>query len=250
MSSKTFHLGLLIWLPFRSLTPCHFSRVGHWRSVIWPVRLVTGSGHLGLLLRVGMHWAWLLLVALAVAILVLVALTPRAASGRHGHGQGQPQRKWRGPPATGPICGRRFDTEEVPESHGTTTLSLSCIDYRFVESIPEVLRDEEGVEFFDGFALAGGSLGYNQTMFTSWPQTWLDTVQIAITLHKITTIIIVEHMDCGMYTTIYGPLTPTEEHALHLQNMQTFRTAMATLFPTLAVRGYLVYLDGAAERLI
>jgi carbonic anhydrase len=199
---------------------------------------------------------WCCVLAIAIAIVVLMALALRRVNKKSGccckksckprcrsshHAQ---------PPPSGPICGDEFDVEDVPESYGTTTICLSCIDYRFVESIPEVLQEEEDVEFYDPFSLAGGSLGYNQTVFSTWPQTWLDTVQLAITLHKITQIIIVEHMDCGMYTNIYGPLTPDEERQKHIDNMQTFQTAMATQFPTLAVRGYLVYLDGHAERLI
>lgn len=154
------------------------------------------------------------------------------------------------PPSVGNICGR-FDTEEVPESHGTSTLLLSCIDYRFVEGVVEVLRDEEHVRFYDSFSLAGGSLGYNQTVYPNWPPTWLDTVSLAQTLHHISQIIVVEHMDCGMYKAIYPDIVNmAQERALHLQNMQTFQAAMAVLYPTLAVRGYLIYLDGHAQRLV
>jgi hypothetical protein len=157
----------------------------------------------------------------------------------------------RGPPATGDICGLCVDVEDVPESYGTTTICLSCIDYRFVESISEILEAEENVHYYDPFSLAGASLGYNQTVYPDWPQTWLDTVGLAKSLHKISQIIVIEHMDCGMYRAIYGAnITPEQERVLHVENLQTFKTAMATLEPTLAVRGYLVYLDGSAQRLV
>ena len=151
------------------------------------------------------------------------------------------------------IGGKRrvFDVEDVPESKGTTTICLSCIDYRFVESIGQVLETEEDVHYYDPFSLAGASLGYNQTGFVNWPQTWLDTVGLAKSLHNITQIIVIEHMDCGMYRAVYGQnITPEQERQLHIQNIQTFKNAMASLEPTLALRGYLVYLDGHIERLI
>jgi hypothetical protein len=52
---------------------------------------------------------------------------------------------------------------------------------------------------YDYFILAGGSLGLVQTNFTEWKQTALDHVGLAIQLHKIEQIIIIDHADCGAY---------------------------------------------------
>ena len=138
-----------------------------------------------------------------------------------------------------------FPTEEVPESHGTSTIVLSCIDYRFIRAVVELVKEDEGLTLYDTFCLAGGSLGYNQTVYPSWPPTWLDTLTLAKQLHGITTIVVVEHMDCGMYKSIYpDAVDPKLEKIHHQQNLQAFQTAMATIEPTLQVRGYLLYLDG------
>jgi carbonic anhydrase len=138
------------------------------------------------------------------------------------------------------------------QKHGTSTLVLSCIDYRFVHGIPEVLCQEEEVDEYDQFSLAGGSLGYNQSIFPDWPQTWLDHVALARSLHSISQIVLVEHMDCGMYKQVYPGMTPSQERQHHLDNMLAFQTAMNSVlpFPLLPIRGYLLYLDGSSERLI
>ena len=193
----------------------------------------------------------------AIAVLCVVVLVVAVVLAVKGGQCRPPVRKRRRcgrsshPPPMGRVRCLKLDVEDVPEAHGTTTICLSCIDYRFVDAIGEILEDEEDVRYYDPFSLAGASLGYNQTVFPTWPQTWLDTVNLAKTLHSIKQVIVIEHMDCGMYRSIYGQnITPAEEHALHIQNVQAFRTAMASLEPTLAVRAYLAYLDGHAERIL
>lgn len=150
-----------------------------------------------------------------------------------------------------------FQVENVAESSGTSTLVLSCIDYRFVRAVDELVRDEEGLEYWDAFALAGGSLGYNQSnVFPTWPQTWLDHVTLARSLHGIHQIVVVEHMDCGMYKQIYpNEHTPALERARHIENIHTFKTAMDTILTgcpghPIAIRGYLLYRDGHSERIV
>jgi len=144
-----------------------------------------------------------------------------------------------------------FDVLDVPESHGTTTLVLSCIDYRFIDAVTELVREEEEVEFYDTFSLAGGSLGYNQTVYATWPQTFLDTVALAKSLHGITKIVVVEHMSCGMYKSIYpDAIYPKKERLHHIQNIHDFKTAMSSVEPTLTVHGYLLYENGDSERIV
>lgn len=144
-----------------------------------------------------------------------------------------------------------FRVLEVPESHGTSTLVLSCIDYRFIDAVVQLVRKEEHVHFYDTFSLAGGSLGYNQSVYSNWPPTFLDTVGLAKSLHGITNIVVVEHMDCGMYKSIYSDAyIPKQERLYHIQNLQTFQQAMSIVEPTLTIRGYLLYENGDTERIV
>lgn len=189
---------------------------------------------------------WLVVVVLIVLCIVLLMIA--------GIKMWKGQRKNRCCSKIPPIGKKQctdFCVKDVPEAHGTTTIVLSCIDYRFIHAVMELIKDDEGVHFYDTFSLAGGSLGYNQTTYPSWPTTWLDTVTLAKQLHGITQIIVVEHMDCGMYKTEYpSAVDPVQERLYHQQNMQAFKTAMATLEPALTVRGYLLYLNGESERLV
>jgi hypothetical protein len=196
----------------------------------------------------GALWIVVVLLIVISIVLLLIAGVKMWKQGNNSHKRMRCGHRI--PPINKKQC-TDFCVKDVPESHGTSTIVLSCIDYRFIHAVVELIKDDEGVHFYDTFSLAGGSLGYNQTTYPSWPPTWLDTLTLAKQLHGIKQIIVVEHEDCGMYKAEYpSAVDPIQERILHQQNMEAFKVAMATLEPTLEVRGYLLYLDGTSERLV
>ena len=76
-------------------------------------------------------------------------------------------------------------------------LVLSCIDYRFVDKTNAFLKKEYKCVLFDKFNLAGSSLGSNKNR--DWRCTFLHHVKLAIELHDITKIIIIDHENCAAY---------------------------------------------------
>lgn len=119
--------------------------------------------------------------------------------------------------------------------HNATSLVLMCMDYRFVSETIQYLNKHRENDF-DQLVLAGASLGYNESIeaysgkeipkdtTNNWHLTYEDHVRLAIKLHHITEIIVVDHMDCGHYRSVYGESvdTPKKEKAKHKFNLHKF----------------------------
>lgn len=118
--------------------------------------------------------------------------------------------------------------------HKAKALVLSCIDYRFISQTMDYLYGRNNRNDFDYFVLAGASLGYNQSAKgrdkdiqkepKCWAEAYEEHIDIAVKLHHIEEIIVVDHMDCGMYKEIYGEAvdTPAKETKKHEKNIVKF----------------------------
>ena len=102
----------------------------------------------------------------------------------------------------------------TPNDGPTQNLVLSCIDPRFASATEQYLYDKYTSKnlSYDHFVLAGGALGGNLTAAGSgagqcnilsansnWNRTLKDHVQLAITLHNVKGIEILDHLNCGAY---------------------------------------------------
>lgn len=129
-------------------------------------------------------------------------------------------------------------------------LALSCIDYRLFEATIEFLKKDCCVDAFDHTILAGASLGYNQDEYKCWSKTFIEHVELAIELHHIKKIVVVDHEDCGAYKLFYPCLKckPYHERQHHIHNIKKFIKAVKKIFPQLLFAGYIIRLDGSAEK--
>ena len=78
-------------------------------------------------------------------------------------------------------------------------LVLTCIDYRFVHVIPEYMNKNHPSLSYDHTILAGASLGVFTGIYPAWASTFWEHLEVAIALHGIHTVIILDHRDCGAY---------------------------------------------------
>jgi carbonic anhydrase len=78
-------------------------------------------------------------------------------------------------------------------------LILTCIDYRFVHLIPEYMKKHYPSFSYDHTILAGASLGVFAGIYPAWASTFWEHLEVAIALHGIHTVIILDHRDCGAY---------------------------------------------------
>jgi carbonic anhydrase len=78
-------------------------------------------------------------------------------------------------------------------------LVLTCIDYRYLHVIPEYLHQHNPSLSYDHTILAGASLGVFAGIYPGWASTFWEHLEVAIALHRIHTVFILDHRDCGAY---------------------------------------------------
>lgn len=76
---------------------------------------------------------------------------------------------------------------------------------------------------------------------------------MAIQLHGIHKVMIMDHRDCGAYKIAFGPehaADPAAETTLHTEVLELFHTELKKRKPELEFEGYLIAIDGTFERLV
>ena len=115
-------------------------------------------------------------------------------------------------------------TVESDPSHEADILLLTCMDFRFLLTISEKMKGRK----YDHVVLAGAALGVvggNE----HWHDTFFDHLGLAIELHKIHTVIVMEHRECGAYGPPpgFGKLPPKpdpdEERRVHCEQVEKLR---------------------------
>lgn len=150
------------------------------------------------------------------------------------------------------------------QEHKAKSLVLSCMDYRFISQTVDYLNGTTGYNNYDYFVLAGASLGYNESRETTstpeipkdgiddrWYLTYQDHVRLAIQLHGITALTVVDHMDCGYYKSVYGDAvnSPEKEERKHNFNLYKFARYMkkSEEFKHLEIILLLAYIDDKGQ---
>ena len=129
-------------------------------------------------------------------------------------------------------------------------LLLNCIDYRLAAATTRYMTEHQMEGKYDQFILAGAALGVENRKFPDWGRTFWDHVQVAIDLHKIRRIIVMDHRDCGFYRGIHGKdlaADPKEEFEVHAAQMHIVKTDIVRRHPGLEVELLLMGLDGKVE---
>ena len=119
------------------------------------------------------------------------------------------------------------------------------MDYRFIDETIELIKNDCCIDGFDYTVLAGASLGYNQEQYGCWKTTFLNHIDLAIKLHDIKKIIVVDHEDCGAYKMFYPDLKycPKREKKYHYINISDFLESVNKIYPDIPVVGYLLTLN-------
>ena len=133
---------------------------------------------------------------------------------------------------------------------GTDALLLSCMDFRLMDDIERYMSARGLRDKYDHIVLAGASLGAVTDKFPAWNKTFWEHLDIAIKLHNIHTVMVMDHRDCGAYKVILGPdhardaATETAAHAGQLKKLQG---KLGEQYPKLKVEMLLMALDGKVE---
>ena len=133
---------------------------------------------------------------------------------------------------------------------GTDVLLLSCMDYRLVDETAAFMDSLGLRDNYDHIVLAGAALGAVTDKFPAWNATFWQHLGIALDLHHIKKVVLLDHRDCGAYKVILGedfgkqPARETQAHAATLRRLSGMIVAK---HPQLQVERYLMALDGKVE---
>ena len=134
----------------------------------------------------------------------------------------------------------------------TEALLLSCMDFRLVDATARYMASRGLTDKYDHIILAGAALGALTDKFPAWNQTFWDHLGVAIDLHKIHKVIVLDHRDCGAYKVILGEdlaKDPAKETAMHTTQLQRLGKMVKAKHPALAVELFLMALDGTVEEI-
>ena len=139
----------------------------------------------------------------------------------------------------------------VGAAEGTDALLLSCIDYRLTDATTRYMDGRGLGDKYDHVTLAGASLGAETSKYPAWHTTFWQHLEIAIDLHHIHEVLLLDHRDCGAYKVILGKdfsKHPKEEYEIHAKELRKLRASIAKRYPSLGVELLLMALDGSVER--
>lgn len=126
------------------------------------------------------------------------------------------------------------------QSHGTSNLVISCIDYRFRPAVAQWIKKE----FNDSADLLADAGAAKSLLDTASCDYILDQIKIGIALHGVTTVHILNHIDCGAYGGSSKHADVTSEHTFHAAEGAKAVAVIREAFPDLTVKTYLVTFEG------
>ena len=136
--------------------------------------------------------------------------------------------------------------------HGTEVMLLNCMDYRLVDQTAQYMAKRGLKGKYDDIVLAGAALGAVTEKHPAWNETFWDELGVALDLHHIHKVMVLDHRDCGAYKVILGEdfaKDPAKETAVHATNMKRLGEAIRAKYPELEVELLLMALDGKVEKI-
>lgn len=111
----------------------------------------------------------------------------------------------------------------------TDALLLSCMDYRLMDDVTRYMDGIGMTDRYDHIILAGASLGATTSKFPAWNETFWEHLEVAIKLHHIHRVYVMDHRDCGAYKVVlnydYGQ-DRSAETKIHFETLKALRSAI------------------------
>jgi len=117
--------------------------------------------------------------------------------------------------------------------HTCDALVVSCIDFRFQKYKHKWLDKNMADRTYDSVGFAGA---------TKDLPTIMKQLDISVSLHHISQVILIHHEDCGAYG-------KESTHARHSADLKKAKTVITALYPYLKVTLFYLHLDGRFEEI-
>ena len=114
---------------------------------------------------------------------------------------------------------------------------LSCIDPRFQSKVFNYLKRKKLAGKYSSFTIAGGGIGVTANRFKKWHSTFWDNLATSIKLHKITSLIVINHNDCGAAKIVNGKkkFNLSVENTIHKESFIKIKKELKKKYPSLKV---------------
>jgi len=129
-------------------------------------------------------------------------------------------------------------------------LLLCCMDYRLIDETERYMSGRGLLNKYDEVILAGASLGALTDKYPAWNKTFWEHLDVAINLHGIHKVIVIDHRDCGAYKVILGEdfaKDPAKETKIHASKLHELKKQINDKQATLEVELLLMDLGGKVE---
>lgn len=113
-------------------------------------------------------------------------------------------------------------------------LVLRCMDFRFHTRLGELLAEHFGVERFDHDSLAGCG-GSKSIIDEQWRAVVFQALDLAVPLHRVRRVIVVDHVDCGAYGGSGKFGDSRAEAQFHAERLREAREIVQRNYPQLEV---------------
>ena len=114
---------------------------------------------------------------------------------------------------------------------------LSCIDPRFQSKVFNYLKRKKLTGKYSSFTIAGGGIGVTAKKFKKWHSTFWENLSTSIRLHKISSLIVINHNDCGAAKIVNGKkkFNLSVENKIHKESFIKIKKELKKKYPNLKV---------------
>ena len=114
---------------------------------------------------------------------------------------------------------------------------LSCIDPRFQPKVFKYLKAKKLTGKYSSFTIAGAAIGVTHRKFKKWHSTFWENLSTSIKLHKISSLIVINHNDCGAAKIVNGEkkFNLTIENTIHKESFFKIKKKLKKKYPDLKV---------------
>ena len=114
---------------------------------------------------------------------------------------------------------------------------LSCIDPRFQSKVFNYLKRKKLTGKYSSFTIAGGGIGVTANRFKKWHSTFWENLATSIKLHKITSLIVINHNDCGAAKIVNDKkkFNLSVENKIHKESFIKIKKELKKKYPNLKV---------------
>lgn len=132
-------------------------------------------------------------------------------------------------------------------------LLVTCMDYRLVNEVENYMTARGLRDKYDHLILAGASLGALNDKFPTWNEVFWTHLDLAVQLHEVHRVIVIDHRDCGAYKLVLGEGAVKDadtEFKSHVKQLYALRSQVTARHSHMEVEIGLMALDGTVTQVV